>query len=367
MKPKFLLIAASLFISANLEATPISKEIASIEKGLRGSVIFKGDPSWSIEERMKHHGVPGVSVAVIKDFKVHWVKTYGITDKETGQPVTENTLFQAGSISKPVAAYGALKLVEQNRLGLDEPVNKKLVSWKIPENDFTKKRPVALKHLLNHSGGLTVHGFPGYSVDAPVPTIRQILDGQEPANTAAVRVDMEPETQMRYSGGGYTVLQQLVIDVTKKDYPQTMNELVLGPIKMQRSTYEQPLPPGKLKFAAAGYLPNKNPVPGKRHTYPEMAAAGLWTTAEDLAKFAIDVQSAIKEGNSKVLSKRMTDKMLTPYVSPNTGLGFFLENRDGEEYFAHGGWDEGFSANLIAHKTRGFGVVVMINSNHPAF
>ena len=191
--------------------------------------------------------------------------------------------------------------------------------------------------------------------------------GKVPANTAAVRVDMEPETRMRYSGGGYTVLQQLVVDVTKEDYPQTMDKLVLAPINMQRSTYEQPLPPEKLKFAAAGYLPNKKPVPGKRHTYPEMAAAGLWTTAEDLAKFAIDVQESIKGGKGNVLSQSMSKNMLTPFVAPNVGLGFFLSNKDGEEYFAHGGWDEGFSANLIAHKTRGYGAVVMINSNHPAF
>ena len=178
MKPKSLLMAVSLLISTNLTATPVSKEIAAIENGLRGSVVFKGDPSWSIEERMQHHGVPGVSIAVIKDFKIHWVKNYGVTDKETGLQVTQDTLFQAGSISKPVAAYGALKLVEQSRLDLDEPVNNKLVTWKIPENEFTRKRPVALKHLLNHSGGLTVHGFPGYAVDEPVPTVPQVLDGE---------------------------------------------------------------------------------------------------------------------------------------------------------------------------------------------
>ena len=162
-------------------------------------------------------------------------------------------------------------------------------------------------------------------------------------------------------------MQKLVSDVSNKEYTNLMQDLVLGPIGMTNSTYEQPLPLAKLKFAAAGYLPNKLPVPGKRHTYPEMAAAGLWTTAEDLAKFAIDVQLAIKSDKSKVLSQKMTNKMLTPFVSENTGLGFFIETKGKELYFGHGGWDEGFSADLIAHKSRGYGVVIMTNSNHPDF
>ena len=367
MNVKLLLALGTLVTAQSVFAGSISKEIEVIEDGLRGSVQFSGDPSWTIEERMEHYGVPGVSVAVIKDYKIHWIKHYGITDKETGKAVDENTLFQAGSISKPVAAYGALKLVEQKELSLDAPVNKQLVGWKIPDNEFTKKRPVALKHLLNHSAGLTVHGFGGYSVYDAVPTTEQVLDGIAPANSAAVRVNIEPETQFRYSGGGYTVMQKLVADVSQAEYPQIMDKLVLSPLAMTRSTYQQPLPPEKLKFAAAGYLPNNEPVPGKRHTYPEMAAAGLWTTAEDLAKFAIDVQLAVKENKSPVLSQAMANQMLTPFVSDNTGLGFFIDDKNSEIYFGHGGWDEGFSADLIAHKTRGYGVVIMTNSNHPSF
>ena len=352
---------------ANDIANDTSKEIASIESGLRSSVQFAKDPQWNIDERMKYYGVPGVSIAVIKDYKIHWLKHYGVTDKESGKAVDGKTLFQAGSISKPVAAFAALKYVEQNKLSLDEPVNNKLIGWKIPENEFTKNQPVALKHLLNHSAGLTVHGFGGYPTGTPVPTVMQVLNGAKPANSAAVLVDMQPETQFRYSGGGYTVMQKLVSDVAQKKYPQVMQELVLGPIGMTQSTYEQPLPAAKLKFAAAGYLPNKSPVIGKRHTYPEMAAAGLWTTAEDLAKFAIDVQLAVKDGESKVLSQSMVNKMLTPFVNDKVGLGFFIETKNKEIYFGHGGWDEGFSADLMAHKSRGYGVVIMTNSNHPAF
>ncbi len=228
-----------------------------------------------------------------------------------------------------------------------------------------------MKHLLNHSAGLTVHGFGGYASEtsalSSVPSITQVLKGEKPANSAAVRVDMQPATKFRYSGGGYTVMQKLVLDVAQKDYPQIMHELVLGPIGMKQSTYQQPLAESKLKFAAAGYLPDKSPVIGKRHIYPEMAAAGLWTTAKDLAKFAIDVQLAIKDNKSKVLSQSMANKMLTPFVSDNTGLGFFIKTKNKEIYFGHGGWNEGFSSDLMAHKTRGYGVVIMTNANQPAF
>lgn len=359
----------SFFLSAsnNSPQDPQDKRIFLIENGLQPAVMFDGDPSWNINQRMAFYGVPGVSIAIINDYKVDLVKHYGVTDKETNQPVNNETLFQAGSISKPVAAYGALKLVESGKLSLDQPVNRYLKGWQIPENELTKKRAVALKHLLNHSAGLTVHGFWGYSKGLPVPSVLQVLNGEKPANSAPVVVDLLPETQMRYSGGGYTVMQKLVADVTEKNFPQALNDLVINPIGMKQSTYQQPLPPEKLKFAAAGYLPNKKPVPGKRHVYPEMAAAGLWTTAEDLAKFAIDVQLGIKSNQSKVLSQTMTEKMLTPWVSQNVGLGFFIDSKKQGVYFGHGGWDEGFSADLVAHKTAGYGVAIMTNSNHPAF
>jgi CubicO group peptidase (beta-lactamase class C family) len=360
---------SSFFLSAsdNSPQEPQDKRIFLIENGLQPAVMFDGDPSWNINQRMAFYGVPGVSIAIINDYKVDLIKHYGVTDKETNQPVNNETLFQAGSISKPVAAYGALKLVESGKLSLDQPVNRYLKGWQIPENELTKKRPVALKHLLNHSAGLTVHGFWGYSKGLPVPSVLQVLNGEKPANSAPVVVDLLPETQMRYSGGGYTVMQKLVADVTEKNFPQALNDLVINPIGMKQSTYQQPLPPEKLKFAAAGYLPNKKPVPGKRHVYPEMAAAGLWTTAEDLAKFAIDVQLGIKSNQSKVLSQTMTEKMLTPWVSQNVGLGFFIDSKKQGVYFGHGGWDEGFSADLVAHKTAGYGVAIMTNSNHPAF
>ncbi len=195
----------------------------------------------------------------------------------------------------------------------------------------------------------------------------QVLNGTPPANSGAIYVDKIPEKSFRYSGGGYTIMQQMMIDVTGKTYPNLMSELVLQPLEMNHSTYDQPLTGKQLELAATGYLPDGSMTKGKRHTYPEMAAAGLWTTAEDLAKFAIDVQQTIKGESTKVLSKEMANTMLTPFVEDFTGLGIFLDKINDAVYFRHGGWDEGFSSELVAHKDQGYGVVVLTNSNHPAF
>jgi CubicO group peptidase (beta-lactamase class C family) len=147
-------------------------------------------------------------------------------------------------------------LVEDGRLSLDQDVNRWLKQWKVPENDFTKDEKVTLRRILSHSAGLTVHGFPGYAVDVPMPTLVEILDGTKPANTAAIRVDVVPGSTSRYSGGGYTVMQQMMIDVTGKPFPEFMQETVLTPLRMAASTYEQPPPKDRVAAAATGYYAN---------------------------------------------------------------------------------------------------------------
>ncbi len=370
MKFKFLIFSLLLlFLSCNDKPKEAieNKNEQLVEANLVPAVYFEDDIRWTIEERMKHYGVPGVSIAVIKDYKIVWSKAYGVMNKESKEPVTLSTLFQAGSISKPVASYGALSLADKDEIELEENVNSYLTSWKIPDNEFTENKKVGLKHLVSHTGGLTVHGFLGYSPDLEVPSLVEVLGGLPPANSPAIFVDKEPEKSFRYSGGGYTVMQQMMIDLKGKPYPELMDELVLSPLGMSNSTYEQPLKNEMLSRAATGYLPDGSMTKGERHTYPEMAAAGLWTTSEDLALFAIDVQNTYKGTSEKVLSKEMAHLMLTPFVEDFVGLGLFLNKKGEEIYIGHGGWDEGFSSELIAHKTKGYGVVVLTNSNHPDF
>src|SRR5688572_931570 len=285
------------------QGTSDSPAISRIENGLLPPIVTKGrDASMKLADRMAFHKVPGVSIAVINEGKLEWAKGYGVLESGSAQAVTADTLFQAASISKPVAAMAALALVEQGKLGLDEDVNLKLTSWRVPDNNFTRTEKVTLRRLLSHSAGLTIHGFPGYSANASIPTLQQILDGQKPANTKAIRVDVLPGKQFRYSGGGYTVLQQLMIDVTGRSFPDLLQDLVLRKIGMSRSTFIQPLPKDLESNAANAHEEGKA-IKGRWHSYPEMAAAGLWTTPTDLALFAIDVMESAQGKPGKEIGR----------------------------------------------------------------
>ncbi len=341
----------------------VDARIKRVEQGLLPSVLIKGDPAFSLQDRMKLYKVPGLSIAVIKDFKIEWARAYGVKDVEIHDPVTTETLFQAGSISKSVNSMVAMKKVEQGKISLDENINNKLTTWKLPDNEFTANKKVTLRNLLSHTAGTTVHGFPGYAVTEKVPTLQQVLDGVAPANTAAVRVNLAPGTQFRYSGGGTTIAQLAIMDIEKKPYPDIARETVLAPLGMTNSTYSQPLPDEWRRKAASGHLANGETVEGEIHVYPEMAAAGLWTTPTDLAKFAIEMQLSLAGRSNKVLSKA-TVEMMTTEVMSESGLGFFLEKHGAATYFGHGGSDEGFLSELLVSRDKGYGIAVMVNSNN---
>lgn len=355
-------------VGARLPTSPAEQaHVEGVSLGLRPAVYFTGDPTWSLEERMRFYKVPAVSISVVQDGRIAWTRVVGLADREAGIPADGKTLFQAGSVSKPVAAFAAMRLVQGGTLDLGQPVNQRLRTWKIPDNAFTAQQPVTLAHLLSHTGGLTVHGFLGYAPGLPVPTLLQVLDGRPPANSAPVRVDFVPGSAWRYSGGGFTIAQLLMTEASGRDFPTLMRDQVLEPIGMADSSYANPLPAPLLARAAAGVLPNGEAVPGKRHTYPEMAAAGLWTTSDDLARFGIAMQKALA-GNSRLLSQPLAQSMLVPpSKDEDYGLGFDVQRRGGMTWFSHGGWDEGFCAQLTMNAQNGQGVAILINANAPAF
>jgi CubicO group peptidase (beta-lactamase class C family) len=341
-----------------------SAHITHIENGLLPAVTIKGQPTpaMTIWERMKHYDVPGVSVAFFDHGQILWTQTYGFADVTNQKPVTTETLFQAASISKPVSALVALRLVQDGKLTLDGDVNAKLRSWKVPENEFTKEQKVTLRRILSHSAGLTVHGFPGYAAGEPLPTIVEVLNGENPANTPPVRVDTVPGTLWRYSGGGYLIMQLLLTDVTGKSFPQLVRDLVLQPAGMTHSTFDQPLPENLSSIAATPYRGDGKPVKGGWHTYPEMAAAGLWTTPSDLARLAIEVQKEYSGESSKILSQATMREMLAPEKGI-WGLGFEVVAPSHTPYFGHAGANEGFKCDLEAY-TDSQGFVIMTNSDN---
>lgn len=338
-------------------------EIKSIEEGLFKTIQIKGNPieKFTIQERMALYKVPGVSIAVIKNGKLRWAKGYGYANTETGTKVDANTLFQAGSISKPIAALAVLKLYENEELALGRDVNDYLTDWKVPENEFTQKEKVTLERLLTHTAGVTVHGFPGYQQKDKFPEVIDVLEGN--GNTEKITVDVVPGSIWRYSGGGYTIMEKVVEDLSGFSLDQYLSKNVLLPMEMNNSTYEQPISKKWQKNISAAYNGNGEMIEGLWNNYPEQAAAGLWTTPSDLAKYCIEIQEIAKGKNNGLLTKATIDKMLTKHKN-DWGLGPALRSEGDELIFGHGGKNAGFTNDMKASTYQGNAIIVMTNADN---
>lgn len=316
----------------------------------------------SLEERMEHYCTPGISITVVDRGRIAWSGGFGYRNSRTREKVGADTMFLAGSISKPVFSLAVIKLVEAGFLDLDRDVNEYLKRWKVPGIGGWRPK-VTLRQLLSHTGGTTVQGFPGYDSSRPVPGIVDILNGAASCNTDPVVVNILPGTVMRYSGGGVTVAQLAVEDAVGAPFARIMDDVLFRPLGLKNSTYEQALPRERREQMACGYPYYGTPLKGGHHIYPEMAAAGLWSTGNDLAVLMMEVQKAI-EGKSSFFSKKSIGSMLTPQkIADNIGFGFFLEGEGDATRFYHNGWDEGFVAKLISYKRGGNGAVLLLNSN----
>lgn len=345
----------------------VEANIRQVEQNLKGERNLEGPvPTWTLQERMRYYHANGVSIAVIKDYQVEWARGYGMADAQEKRPVTVNTLFLAGSNSKSLNAVGVLKLVQDKKLTLDADINNYLTSWKFPYDSLAKGKKITLAHLLSHTAGLTVHGFNGYEVGTALPTLPQVLKGEKPANSPAVRSQYAPGLKFEYSGGGTTISQLVIQDVTGLPYATFMDENVLKPLGMRASSFMQPPTGERQRLLATGYDSEGKPVPGKYHLYPEQAAAGLWTTATDLAAYVIETQRALQGKSAKVLSQEMTKRRLTPYLDSVAGLGVFIKKKKGVPYFLHGGADAGFVSQYIGSLDGGNGVVVLTNTENSA-
>jgi CubicO group peptidase (beta-lactamase class C family) len=362
----FLLSAVFLI---NIQAQPnkkyspeVEEKIKQVEQRLGGWAQIGDISAWTLQERMKFYHANGVSIAVIKDYKIDWARGYGWADSAVQRPATTSTLFQAGSISKSLNAVGVLKLVQERKLNLYTDINEYLKTWKFPYDSVSKGIKISTANLLSHTAGLTIHGFPGYAQTDSIPTIVNVLDGKRPANTKAVRSQFEPSLRFQYSGGGTTISQLLIQDITGQSYEEYMWKNVLRPMGMISSSFMQPPQKEKGIFLATAYYNDGKEVKGKYHIYPEQAAAGLWTNPTELAKYIIETQLSLQGKSAKVLSREMTWTRLTPYIDSAAALGVFITKKEGDKYFGHGGVDEGFVSQYYGSLEGGNGVVVMANT-----
>ncbi len=353
---------------------PQTAHIRQIEQDVAVIPMGKGElpRHFDLASVMRILDVPGLSVAVFDNYRILWAKGYGVAEAGGATPVTTHTLFQAGDISRGVAAAATLALVEQGRLSLDGNVNDALRTWKVPDNEFTTTEKVTLRRLLLNSAGLPAPPFTGYapadhgahSDAAPVPTVLQLLDGEKPARSGPVRVEMVPGSKFQYSDGGVTVEQLLDMDAAYLPFPRLVSELVFRKAGMNESTFEQPLPSSKAAVAAVGTRLDGRSIVGKRHVYPDMAAHGLWTTPSDLARFAIEIANSAKGRSNRVLSREMTLQMLQPQLEGRARcLGFFLNDPDDPASLLLDGATDGFQATFVASHATGRGFVIMANSD----
>lgn len=369
MSSKFILlvpfICLTLFACGQKKdlSDTVEERIKQVEKNVPlGVYEIVGNPKQSIWERMKFYNVQGISIAVINDYKVEWAKGYGWADTIEQRPVTPETFFQIGSISKSLNAMGILKLAQDNKIDINADINNYLTSWKFPYDDNSKSKKITTAQLLSHSAGLTGGGS-DYKKGDTLPTIYEVLDGKKPATSPAVRSQFEPGTTYQYSNGGASVAMLIATDITGKTYENYIKETVLMPLGMN-NTFFTDIPPANLKAKfATGYYNDGKELEGKYSILTQQAGGAAWSTPSELCKYIIEMQLSLKGKSNKILSKETTQKMLTRQIG-NVGLGVFVDSIGAEKYFSHTGGRRGFTSLYYGSFEGGKGVVVFVNSSN---
>ena len=355
-RPKHFLLLALLFTLLLPIDCATAVEPGAIERGL--VVTVQGEERrGSIDETLKLLNIPSVSIALIDEGRIAFARAYG-------KDVTPDTLYQAASLSKFVASIGAMRLVENGTLKLDEDVNDRLTSWKVPGNAFDSTHKVTLRGLLSMTGGIGVPGFLGYPAGSQLPTLTQILDGTPPANSAPVTVIAIPGSAYHYSGGGYEIAEALMQDATVTPFPQLMRELVLDPMDMTGSSFDQPPDAALISRATSGHFGDGKELPGRWHLFPEHAAAGLWSTPTDLAKLLVQLAHTWQGFSSIFLHRQTLEEILTPQNGGPYGLGAAIAGDGASLVLMKRGQNIGYQGYLILYPATGQGLVVMTNSDN---
>jgi CubicO group peptidase (beta-lactamase class C family) len=357
--PRRALLFLTLLFTAMLSpgsSAPQAAEPSAIESDL--IITVQGEERRvSPDEALKLLNIPSASIALIDEGRIAFARAYG-------KDATPETLYQAASLSKFVAAIGAMRLVQDGTLALDQDVNDKLTAWKVPRNSFDATHKVTLRGLLSMTGGIGVPGFLGYEAGVPIPTLTQILDGTSPANSPQVTVIAVPGSGYRYSGGGYEIAEALMQDSTGKPFPQLMQDLVLGPMRMTDSSFDQPPSAAFAGRAVSGHFSDGRELPRRWHVFPEHAAAGLWSTPTDLAKLLVQLAD-VWQGLSSIFLRRQTlEEILTPQNGGPYGLGAAIAGDGASLVLMKRGQNIGYQGYLILYPASGQGMVVMTNSDN---
>jgi CubicO group peptidase (beta-lactamase class C family) len=310
--------------------------------------------------------VIGISIAIINNYEVAWVRGFGLKEVNTNDSITTETLFQAASITKSIIAMTVMKEFQNGRLDIDEDVNNYLEKWKMPKGNSNRNSFITLKQLLSHTGGVSNMVFPVYRTDEKIPTVTEALNGKAPAKNGPLTVINAPG-QFSYSSAGYAVIHQVLEDIEKQGLESIVAEKLFTPLDMNLSTFSDHLPNGKFESIASGHLDDNKVIEGKYFILRPLSFGSLWTTPRDLAKFLVEMQLSLEERSNKVLNKENAGLMLNPTGTwkGNYGLGFSKEVRGtGVNFFGHDGHNYGYICSMIGSIKGGFGLVIMTNSEN---
>lgn len=317
-----------------------------------------------IKKIVKDTKAIGVSIALIDNYEIVWAKGFGITKINTRDSVTTETLFQVASITKPITAMTVMKKVQDNSISMTGDIDKQLISWHIPDNNFSKKNPITVKNLLSHTAGVSNSQFLGYHPNDRLPTVVQALNAEAPAQNEKVKIVSKPGSVFSYSNCGYWILALLLEDIEKKEFKKIIKEEVLTPLEMTNSTFDTHLPNEQFKSIAFGHLSKNKVIEQKYYIYEPTSAGGLWSTPRDIANFLIEMQASLKGQSNKIINENNSNLMVTT-VQKYYGLGFSREVRGtGVKFFGHDGHNMGYISSMLGSMEKGFGVVILTNSEN---
>ncbi len=339
-------------------------ELENIEKNL-SNIYEQTLNKIKLQDKMKTHKVPGVSIAFIKNGRLDWARGYGVLQVGKDDNINTETMFSVGSVSKVGAAVLLLKMAEQKLVNIDEDVNQYLKSWKVKRNQYTIKKPVTLRATMSHTAGLTVHGFADFMPNENLPTTVQILKGERPAKNNEVYVNIPVGSRFRYAGGGTTVQQLLIEDISNKKFHEAASKLLFKPLKMNRSSYENPLP-GSFGNIAKAHNRNGRTValPRGYQAMPESAASGLWTTPTDFSKLMIMLMNSYDGTDNDYLSRKVVEDMMTPVAPSKYGLGPRISSKGNAILFSHGGSNDSYRAHFVGNLKNKNGLIIFTNGTN---
>lgn len=359
---KFTVIA--LIFIANIANTAFAQpdeHIESIESKLMPNQFLEGHlKTESIVEVMLQDNIPGVSMTFIDNGKIAWQRTYGYADLSTLSPITPQTVFAGASLSKPLTAVTAMQLVEAGKVKLDEDINRFLTSWQLPASEFTETEKVTLRHLIGHSAGVSNHVPAPYEVNEKTPTVTQMLTGKPPFTGPEITLFTTPGEQYKYSNPSYTIIQQLIEDVTETSFEAAVQSAIFNPLSMDNSSFKQPIPESLMTVRATGYSEDMTPYPYQ--LFPFKGAGGVWTTPTDLATFTMTLIDDYHTQEGQLISQEMAAKV---FARNPTRLGFKKHYVDGSEdiIFDHWGSIPGFTSYMVGSVQNKQALVIMTNSD----